>query len=70
METRNGLTLSADGTRRFYIEWTHTVVFTQNGVEKVRLLKHTISPDLTENKVRELLLERFGIVADEIIQIG
>lgn len=70
MEERKDIVLSADGSKRSYITWTHAVIFTQNGVEKVRLLKHTISYELTDDKVRELLLERFGIVADEIIQIG
>lgn len=70
MEERNVIELSADGTKRAYIQMTHTVIFTQNGVEKVRLLKHTLFPDLTEDNVRKLLLERFGIIADEIIQIG
>lgn len=70
MENKRVIELSADGTQRMYLQMTHAVIFTQNGAEKVRLLKHTISSDLTEENARKLLLERFGIVADEIIQIG
>lgn len=70
MENKRVIELSADGTRRVCFQMTHAVIFTQDGVEKVRLLKHAISSDLTEENARKLLLERFGIVADKIIQIG
>lgn len=48
----------------------HTVIFTHNGVEKVRLVSIPYNKEATEDLVRELLLAEFGIVADEIIQIG
>lgn len=49
---------------------SHTVIFTHDGVEKVRLISIPYNKEATEDLVRELILAEFGIVADEIIQIG
>lgn len=46
----------------------HLVIFTHNGSEKVRLVRTLVDTCFSEKLARELLLEQFGIVVDEIIQ--
>lgn len=48
----------------------HLVIFTHNGSEKVRIVRTLAETCFSEKLARELLLGQFGIVADEIIQIG
>lgn len=50
------------------IAYRHTIIFTHNGVEKVRVIGIPLG-ELCEEFAREAVLRDFGIVVDEIIQI-
>ena len=52
------------------LAYAHIVIFTHEGVEKVRVVYIPLSKVIDEKAVSDILLRDFGIKVDSIIQVN